>query len=101
MALIYICHLINFKACHISFFIECLIIAFIIIYIYIDIYYIYMVDGASILDFAPGPQKVRNGPGSTLLELAIWCYWFHHSLAIHLYGLLSFSWDLFEFLNWA
>jgi hypothetical protein len=21
-----------------------------------------MVDGASILDFAPGPQKVRNGP---------------------------------------
>jgi hypothetical protein len=22
-------------------------------------------------------------------------------LAIHLYGLLRFSWDLFEFLNWA
>jgi hypothetical protein len=25
-----------------------------------------MVDGASILDFAPGPQKVRNGPASEL-----------------------------------
>jgi hypothetical protein len=38
---------------------------------------------------------------STPLGLAIWYYWFHHSLAIHIYGLLRFSWDLIEFLDWA
>jgi hypothetical protein len=28
-----------------------------------------MVDGASILDFAPGPQKVRNGPDCNTLRV--------------------------------
>jgi hypothetical protein len=30
-----------------------------------------MVDGASILDFALGPQKVRSGPGSKIFTSII------------------------------
>jgi hypothetical protein len=37
---------------------------FIIIYKFI-IYIHILIDGASILDFALGPQKVRNGPDPT------------------------------------
>jgi hypothetical protein len=29
-----------------------------------------MVDGASILDFASGPQKVRNGPGDIMTSIS-------------------------------